>query len=159
MALRSKPSRGYTLLELLVAIAVIGILVATAIPLYGRYKEKARIVQVYTDLKEIQLGIELLATDTEQWPGPNDVGKIANQEVWDLNAGTAGLVATNGGFPNWDGPYMQSVPKDPWGSDYFFDPDYDINGKQFAVVGSFGPNKVGKNLYDSDDIILVLPAQ
>jgi len=159
MALRSKPSRGYTLLELLVAIAVIGILVATAIPLYGRYREKARSVLAYRDLKEIQLGIELLATDTEQWPGPNDVGKIANQEVWDLNAGTAGLVATNGGFPNWDGPYMQSVPKDPWGSDYFFDPDYDINGKQFAVVGSFGPNKVGKNLYDSDDIILVLPAQ
>ena len=159
MALRSKPSRGYTLLELLVAIAVIGILVATAIPLYGRYREKARSVLAYRDLKEIQLGIELLATDTEQWPGPNDVGKIANQEVWDLNAGTAGLVATNGGFPNWDGPYMQSVPKDPWGSDYFFDPDYDINGKDFAVVGSFGPNKVGKNLYDFDDIILVLPAQ
>jgi general secretion pathway protein G len=159
MALRSKPSRGYTLLELLVVIAVIGILVATAIPLYGRYREKARSVLVYTDLKEIQLGIELLATDTEKWPGPNNVGKVADQEVWDLNAGTAGLVATNGGFPNWDGPYMQSVPKDPWGSDYFFDPDYNINGKNFAVVGSFGPNRVGKNLYDSDDIILVLPAQ
>jgi hypothetical protein len=46
-----------------------------------------------------------------------------------------------------------------WGSDYFFDPDYDINGKDFAVVGSFGPNKVGKNLYHSDDIILLLAAQ
>jgi len=79
--------------------------------------------------------------------------------VWDLNAANAGLVATNGGFPNWDGPYMQSVPKDPWGSDYFFDLDYRIDGKDFAVVGSFGPNKVGKNLYDSDDIILILPAQ
>jgi general secretion pathway protein G len=159
MALRSKPSRGYTLLELLVALAVIGILVATAIPFYGRYKEKAQIVQVYTDLKQIQLGIELLATDTEKWPGPNEAGKVADQEVWDLNAGNAGLVTTNGGFPNWDGPYMQSVPKDPWGSDYFFDPDYNINGKNFAVVGSFGPNKVGKNLYDADDIILLLPAQ
>jgi prepilin-type N-terminal cleavage/methylation domain-containing protein len=101
MAVKSKPSRGYSLLELFVAIAVIGILVATAIPFYERYKEKARIVQVYTDLKEIRLGIELLATDTEKWPGPNDVGKIADQEVWDLNAGNAGLVATNGGFPNW----------------------------------------------------------
>jgi len=159
MAPRSKPSRGYTLLELFIVIALIGILVATAIPFYERYKEKARIVQVYTDLKEIQLGIELLATDTEKWPGPHDVGKIADVEVWDLNAGNAGLVATNGAFPNWSGPYMQSVPKDPWGSEYFFDLDYDINGKDFAVVGSFGPNKIGKNLYDSDDIILVLPAE
>jgi len=41
MALRSKPSRGYTLLELFVVIAVIGILFAAAIPLYERYREKA----------------------------------------------------------------------------------------------------------------------
>jgi len=159
MALRSKPSRGYTLLELFVVIAVIGILFAAAIPLYERYREKARGVLAYRDLTEIRHGIELLANDTEKWPGPHDVGKIADEEVWDLNAANAGLVATNGGFPNWDGPYMQSVPKDPWGSDYFFDLDYRIDGKDFAVVGSFGPNKVGKNLYDSDDIILILPAQ
>jgi type II secretion system protein G len=159
MALRSKPSRGFTFLELLVVMAIIGILLAIAIPLYGRYREKARGAVAYSDLKEIQLAIEVLATDTETWPGPNDVGKIADQEVWDLNAANAGLVATNGGFPNWAGPYMQSVPKDPWGSSYFFDPDYAIDGKNFVVVGSFGPNKVGQNLYDSDDIILVIPAQ
>jgi hypothetical protein len=58
------------------------------------YREKARIVPAYRDLKEIRLAIERLAVDTERWPGPNGIGKIANQEVWDLNAGNAGLVAT-----------------------------------------------------------------
>jgi hypothetical protein len=112
-----------------------------------------------SELKEIQFVIELLASDTEKWPGPNEVGEIADQEVWDLNTANAGLVVANAGFPGWDGPYVQSVPKDPWGSDYFFDPDYTINGEHFAIIGSFGPNKLGQNLYDSDDVIVILSAQ
>jgi hypothetical protein len=103
--------------------------------------------------------MEMLASDTEKWPGPNSVGVTANQEVWDLNSSNAGLVAATGGFPDWNGPYVQSVPKDPWGSDYFFDPDYQISGVDYAVVGSFGPNKVGQNVYDSDDVYLILPVQ
>jgi hypothetical protein len=42
--------------------------------------------------------------------------------------------------------------------DYFFDPDYYIGGVKYPVLGSFGPNKVGKNVYDSDDVYLVLPS-
>ncbi len=99
------------------------------------------IVLVRTDLRNIQRAMEMLASDTDKWPGPSDVGVIANHEIWDLNSPQAGLVATNGGFPNWNGPYIDSVPKDPWGSDYFLDPDYMIGGIVYAVVRSFGPNK------------------
>ncbi len=150
---------GFTLLELIVVVAIIGLLASIAIPVFSSYKDKARIALVRADLRNIQITMELLASDTEEWPGPNDVGVTANQEVWDLNSTQAGLVATNGGFPKWNGPYVQSVPKDPWGSDYFFDPDYMIGGIDYAVVGSFGPNKVGQNVYDSDDIYLILPTQ
>ena len=54
---------------------------------------------------------------------------------------------------------MQSVPKDPWGSDYFFDPDYYVKGVKYAAIGSFGPNKCCQNKYDSDDVILLMPTQ
>ena len=154
-----KDCGGFTLIELLVVIAIIGILAAMAIPQFSSYRDKARIALVRTDLRNIQRAMEILASDTEKWPGPSDIGVVANQEVWDLNSTQAGLVATNGGFPNWNGPYVQSVPKDPWGSDYFLDPDYKIGGIDYAVVGSFGPNKVGQNVYDSDDIYLILPTQ
>ncbi|NIO11748.1 MAG: hypothetical protein GTO40_28485, partial [Deltaproteobacteria bacterium] len=97
-----------------------------------------------------------LANDTENWPGLSPVGSVANAEVWDLNSANAGLVIA-GGFTNWNGPYVKSVKKDPWGSDYFFDPDYEINGVDYPVVGSFGPNMAGQNQYDSDDIYIVLP--
>ncbi len=150
-----KKSAGFTLIELLVSVAIVGILVAIAIPAYSSFKEKARIAQAKSELKGLQSAIAALANDTENWPGPSPVGAVANAEVWDLNSANAGLVV-GGTFTNWNGPYVPSVKKDPWGSDYFFDPDYKINGVDYPVVGSFGPNMGGQNAYDSDDIYVIL---
>lgn len=157
--MKLKSNHGFTILELIVNVAIIGILSAIAIPAYIAFRDRAKIAQAKSDLHHLQLAIEQLASDTEKWPGPNNVGKTANQEVWNLNNSNAGLVATNGGFPNWKGPYMSSVGKDPWGSNYFFDPDYTMSGTKYAVVGSFGPNKCCRNAYDSDDIVLKLATQ
>ncbi len=154
--LNTRKDSGFTLIELLVSIAIVGILVAIAIPAYSGFREKAKIAQVKAELKTLQTAIAALANDTEKWPGPSPVGVVANAEVWDLNSTGAGLVAS-GSFTNWNGPYLQLVQKDPWGSDYFFDPDYEINGVDYPVVGSFGPNMAGQNAYDSDDIYLILP--
>ena len=159
MAWRPKHTSGFTLVELLICMAIIGILAATSIPSFSAYRDRAKVAVAKAELKQVQNAIMLLATECNRWPGPNDIDVTADKEVWDLNSPNAGLVATNGGFPGWNGPYMQSVPQDPWGSNYFFDPDYSINGKVFAVIGSFGINKVGPNAYDSDDVILILPTQ
>lgn len=162
--MRTEGATGFTLLELIVNIAIIGLLVTIAIPAYTTFRNRARIATATGDLKNIQVAMEALAIDTEKWPGPQNVGVTADQEVWDLSSKSAGLVATNGNFPNWKGPYLQSVPKDPWGMNYFFDPDYYTSGKvgqgpKSAVIGSFGPNKCCKNTYDSDNVYLILPAQ
>jgi len=154
-----KNNGGFTILELIVNVAIIGILAAIAIPAYTTFRDKAKIAQAKSDLHTIQLAIEQLANDTEKWPGPQDVGVTADAEVWDLNASNAGLVSTNGGFPKWQGPYLKSVPKDPWGMDYFFDPDYYVGGTKYAAIGSFGPNKCCQNTYDSDNVYLILPTQ
>jgi type II secretion system protein G len=157
--MRLRSNSGFTILELIVNVAIIGILSAIAIPAYIAFRDRAKIAQAKSDLHHIQLAIEQLAIDTNKWPGPNEVGKVADKEVWDLNSSDAGLV--NGDqtkFPGWKGPYLQSVPKDPWGSNYFFDPDYKIGGTDYAVVGSFGPNKCCKNTYDSDNVYLKLAA-
>ncbi len=72
---------GFTLLELIVVVAIFGLLAAIAIPQFSSYRDKARIALVPADLRNIQRAMEMLANDTEKWPGPNSVGVTSNQEV------------------------------------------------------------------------------
>ncbi len=158
-----KYSGGFTLLELIVNVAIIGILIAIAIPAYFNFRDKGRIGQARTDLHNIQVAMELLATDTGQWPGHQQMDKTntaGNNEIWDLSIRSAGLVATDGNYKNWRGPYIpSSITRDPWGMNYFLDTDYTYKGQLVAALGSFGPNKCCQNAYDSDDVILILPTQ
>ena len=160
--MKAKNSAGFTIIELIVNVAIIGILMAIAIPAYFSFKEKARVAQARSDMHNILLAMELLGNDTGQWPGHQQPGKtntVGNNEIWDLSAPGAGLVATDGNYKNWKGPYVKSIPKDPWGMNYFLDTDYTYKGQLVAALGSFGPNKCCQNTYDSDDVIFVLPAQ
>lgn len=160
--MKAKNSAGFTILELIVNVAIIGILSAIAIPAYISFRDKARIAQAKMDMHNILLAMEQLGNDTGEWPGHQVSGKTntsSNNEIWDLSTAGAGLVATDGNYKNWRGPYMASIPKDPWGMNYFLDTDYYVNGKLEAALGSFGPNKCCQNTYDSDDVIYVLPTK
>jgi general secretion pathway protein G len=151
---------GFTLVELLIVISIIGILSAIAVPAIQKYIERGRIAKARGDIDMIHKAIILLELDTGLWPGPQPPSAVftggSTNEIWNLAAPGAGLLATNGSFPNWKGPYMPSIPKDPWGNNYFFDSDYTVNGKKRVVIGSFGPNGVGPNVYDSDDVIKII---
>ena len=152
-------SRGFTLIELMIVIAIIGILAAIALIVSSSYAKRAKVAEAICDLDMIYKAMVMLETDTGQWPGHQTISQInkgGGNEVWDLSVAAAGLVITDGNFPDWDGPYLPSVPEDPWGKDYFLDTDYQINGVNHIVLGSFGPNKVGQNLYDDDDVIKII---
>ena len=153
---------GFSLIEILVVIGAIGILLGIAIPAYYGYHEKAKTARVMDELKTIERAIIALAIDTGKWPGLEDIGVEGSTEIEDLNSPEAGITNNDDDdFSNWNGPYLQGVPRDPWGTHYFFDPDYNIPGgpSQVPVIGSYGPNGVGKNNYDSDDVIMRLPCK
>jgi len=157
MPTRAK-DRGFTLIEILVVTGVIGILLGIAVPAYNEYREKGKIAAAKQVLKDIERAVMALGHDTGKWPGPVDWGKSSGVEIENLNLAVAGLKTFTNltDFPNWNGPYIEpSVPLDPWGNNYFFDPNYEIpkgNIKKVPVIGSYGPNGTGKNNYDSDDV-------
>ena len=53
-----KQSSGFTLIELMIVIAIIGILASMALPLYGNYTKRAKFTEVIAAVEPVKQGIE-----------------------------------------------------------------------------------------------------
>jgi general secretion pathway protein G len=98
---------GFTLIELIVVVAIIGLLAGLVVPQFIKQEEKAT-------AKAVKAQIELLGTALDTFR--LDVGRYPTSQE--------GLQALNqrpGGVDRWDGPYLKKeLPSDPWGKPYIY---------------------------------------
>ena len=99
---------GFTLLELLVVLAILGLLAALVAPQVLKYLGRAKSDSAQIQIQNIAGTLDLFRLDVGRYP--------TNAE------GLAALVQRPSGLESWNGPYMKdkSVPKDPWGHPYTY---------------------------------------
>ncbi len=125
---RARDAGGFTLVELLVVLAILGMLVAVATPQVLKYLGKAKTDTAQIEMKSLSTALDLFMID---------VGRYPNQQE-----GLGALVANPNGLASWHGPYLKAtqVPLDPWGRPY----QYRIPGQQAEYdIFSLGPDGDG----------------
>lgn len=112
-----RKSGGFTLIEIMVVIVILGVLAALVVPnVLGRTGE-ARMKAAAVDLRAIETALDMYRMDNFVYPSSDQ--------------GLEALISKPSGFPeakNWNQPYLKKAPRDPWGNDY-----------QYISPGANGP--------------------
>jgi general secretion pathway protein G len=117
-------SSGFTLIEVMVVVVILGILAALIVPKIMSRPEQARQVKAKQDILAVQSALDLYKLDSGMYPSTDQ--------------GLQALVTKPSSPPvprNWksDG-YLQEVPVDPWGEPYQY-----LNDDDKLRIFSFGP--------------------
>jgi general secretion pathway protein G len=104
----SRPcSRGFTLLELLVVMVIIGLLVGYVAPKYFAQVGKSEVKTARAQIDSLSKALDMYRLDTGHYPA--------------TDPGLKALFTKPDNEPKWNGPYLQKdVPPDPWGRPYIY---------------------------------------
>lgn len=135
-----KYSRGFTLIELIVVLAVIGFLASIIFVMLTDARLDARDKRRIEDLKQIERALHLYVTDHQHFPKQSE--------------GANGDTATNATFLALIKPYLQGTPIDPAGAGngtfyYYYDGVHQCGTKTFAVLFARQMEKPENSNYDS----------
>ena len=96
---------GFTLLEVMVVVVILGILAALVVPKIMSRPDQARIIAAKQDIASLMQALKLYRLDNQRYPTTEQ--------------GLQALATRPASAPNWKaGGYLERLPKDPWGNPY-----------------------------------------
>jgi len=101
----SRRERGFTLIEIMVVVVIIGLLAAIVAPNLIGNIDRAAVTRARADIRTIDNALNLYRLDNFRYPSSDE-----GLQALVTNPGAAGA-------PNWK-QYLRSVPSDPWNNDY-----------------------------------------
>lgn len=100
-------NRAFTLLELLVVVAIIGLLVGIVGPRYFGQVGKSEISVARAQIDALERALDLYRLDVGRYPSTEE--------------GLSALLERPQNAPKWNGPYLKkAIPVDPWGTSYTY---------------------------------------
>ncbi|MFT3931251.1 MAG: type II secretion system major pseudopilin GspG [Spongiibacteraceae bacterium] len=137
----SHTQRGFTLIEIMVVVVIIGILIGLVAPnVLGRV-DKARVTAAQTDIATLEQSLEMYRLDNHAYPSTDQ--------------GLEALIAKPSGEPdakNWNPEgYLKKkqLPKDPWGNPYqYVNPGQE--GRPYDLYSFGADGREGGENYDAD---------
>lgn len=99
--------RGFTLLELLIVMVIIGLIVGVVGPRYFGQLSKSEIKAAKAQISSLRKALDVYRLDNGSYP--------------DQQTGLSGLMVAPQGSNKWKGPYLEKeVPADPWSNAYIY---------------------------------------
>lgn len=119
-----KERKGFTLIEMMLVVAIIGLLAAMVMPKLAGRSQKARIAVTKADVTvNAPLAIDLYEIDLGKFPGTLD-----------------DLFENKVNKDTWSGPYLKQRPIDPWGNEYLYVCPGNHNSSTYDIY-SIGPDE------------------
>ena len=125
---KNSQQRGFTLIEILVVMAIIGMLAVMVAPNIFNQQAGAQRDAALSQISSLETALDAYRLDVGEYPESLE-----------------GLIENDSGRAAWNGPYLRrEVPLDPWGNEYI----YEADGRSFSLV-SYGPD--GERGGEGDD--------
>lgn len=129
-------SRGFTLLELLVVVVIIGLLAAFVAPKYFNQIGRSRTQISRAQIESFEKAMDQYRIDVGRYP--------------DTSQGLIALVVKPPNVANWHGPYLKKgIPPDPWGKAYVFKSPGD-SGREYEISSLGGDAAQGGSDENAD---------